>query len=78
MKFSSKGVLKLHQRMIRKTIDDRAPQTNKSKKSITWEESLGSWKIKTDLPPFETKPELQEKYADGCWDYLPTEVQLQV
>ncbi len=34
--------------------------------------------IKTDLPPYETELEPQAKYVDGCWDYLPTEVQPQV
>jgi hypothetical protein len=34
--------------------------------------------IKTDLPSYETEPEPQAKYVDGCWDYLPIEVQPQV
>jgi hypothetical protein len=36
------------------------------------------WMIKTDLHLFETEPEPQAKYVDGCWDYLPTEGQPQV
>jgi hypothetical protein len=78
MKFLLNRVLKPHRRMIRKTSDHRAPHPNKEAlKTITWEEALMSWKTKTDFPQFETKPEPQDKYEDGRWDYLPTKAQPQ-